>query len=390
MLGEVFFMSVKELLDTEMEDRDLTYVDLAKALNMPLKTIYNIRTSRVEMPSRKFLKKLSDYLKENPYLIVYKSLLSRNISRNLDETSLMYLCKKYGQGLGIEIRNRENDFLFCGAHYKLRTFNSYSLVDGWKYLEFQFWNEQFGIFDFDSSMMNESYPKDIFLNDDIYYKAILQYGISKVQHFDLHKVINYDLTFQDEEIYNRIQKLLPTNKLGFNLNLVLESVPDSLNYNQSVFVDNEDLSFFSKIYTYALAQYFHFSDKPSTDLWIAAFEGDIEVIPYVQPNIGYARSKLIRNDYDLLMENENRKCSPEERLIKYLRKKINCLKNGERDKVDLNYLDYQYVLRPIDATLHQGKTSCGDFKKILKALKPLIEDYYKNIEEEVAVYPFLL
>ena len=90
------------------------------------------------------------------------------------------------------------------------------------------------------------------------------------------------------------------------------------------------------------------------------------------------------------MENENRKCSPEERLIKYLRKKINCLKNGERDKVDLNYLDYQYVLRPIDATLHQGKTSCGDFKKILKALKPLIEDYYKNIEEEVAVYPFLL
>ena len=381
-------MSVKEFLDNMAKKKGITYTDLSAELNMSLQTLYNVRSSKVELPSRKFLKKISDYLKEESYLIVYKSLLSRKISRNLDEPSLLYLCKKYSQGLGIEIRNSENDFLFCGAHYKLRTFNSYSLVDGWDYLEFQFWKEQYSVFNYNLSMMNQSYPKDIFLNDDSYYNAILQYGISKVQKFDSHKVINYDLIFQDEEVYKRIQNLLP-KQTGFKLNLILEPIDNSLSYDTSVFIDEEDLRFFSKIYTYALAQYFHYYMKPSDKLWIAAFEGDIEVIPYVQPNIGYARSKLIRNDYDLLMENEEI-CSSEEDLIKYLRKKIEYLKNGERDKVDLNYLDYQYVLRPIDATLSQGKINCANFRKILKALQPLIEDYYNNIKEEVAVYPFFL
>lgn len=382
-------MSVKEFLDNMTKEKGITYTDLSAELNMSLQTLYNVRSSKVELPSRKFLKKISDYLKEESYLIVYKSLLSRKISRNLDEPSLLYLCKKYSQGLGIEKRDNENNFLFCGAHYKLRTFNSYSLVDGWDYLEFQFWKEQYGVFNYNLSMMNQSYPKDIFLNDDVYCNAILQYGISKVQNFDSHKPINYDLVFNNQEIYYRVQKLIPSNKIGFNLNLVLEQVPDSLSYNQSVFVDTEDVRFFEKIYTYSLAQYFHYYMKPSDELWIAAFEGDIEVIPYVQPNIGYARSKLIRNDYDLLMETEEI-CSSEEDLIKYLRKKIECLKNGERDRVDLNYLDYQYVLRPIDATLSQGKINCGNFRKILKALQPLIEDYYNNIKEEVAVYPFFL
>ncbi len=382
-------MSVKEFLDNITKEKGITYTDLSVGLNMSLQTLYNIRSSKVELPSRKFLKKISDYLNEDSHLIVYKSLLSRKISRNLDESSLMYLCKKFSQGLGIEVRDNENDFLFCGSHYKLRTFNSYSLVDGWDYLEFQFWKEQFSVFDYNLSRIRQVYPKDIFLDNDIYYSAILQYGISKVQKVDSHKVINYDLIFQDEEKYRRIQKLLPM-QTGFKLNLILEPIEDSLNYDTLVIIDEVDKMFFRKIYAYTYAQYSRNKPKPSDGLWIAAFEGDIEVVPYVQPNIAYARSKLIRNDYYLLMEKEDEIYTAEEALINYLRKKIDCLRNGERDKVDLNYLDYQCVLRPIYTTLDQGKINCGDFRKILNALKPLIEDYYNNTKEEVAVYPLFL
>lgn len=232
-------MSVKNFLDEVIEEKGITFAELAKDLDVPLKTIYNVRTSKVEMPSRRFLTKISDYLHEEPYLIVYKSLVGKDISRNIDESSLMYLCEKYSEGLGIEIRNNENNFLFCGAHYKLRTFNSYSLVDGWDYLEFQFWKEQFSVFEYDISKKSQSYPKNIFLNDDVYYCAVLQYGISKAQKFKSHKTLNYELIFRNKEIYDRIQKILPSNKCGFNVNLILKPIEVALTYD-TLIVDDED------------------------------------------------------------------------------------------------------------------------------------------------------
>lgn len=223
-----------------IDEKGITYTELAKELNMPLQTLYNIRSSKGKLPSRKFLKKMSDYLDEEPYLIVYKSLVDRDISRNIDESSLMYLCEKYSEGLGIEIRNSRNDFLLCGSHYKLSSFNSYSLVDGWDYLEFQFWKEQFSVFDYDTSKMNQLYPKNIFLNDDIYYRAVLQYGISKAQEFESHNVINYELIFRDKEMYDKIQNFLPFYKYGFNINLILKPIEDKLTYDTLIVDDDEN------------------------------------------------------------------------------------------------------------------------------------------------------
>lgn len=374
-------MSAKDLLGKIIQEKNMNYELLSKELKVSMQTLYNLRNDNIKNISINLLKKIADYIDDELYLVAYKCLANRDASKCVDENSLMYLCKKYCSGLGIDIKNSKNQFLFCGAHYKKRTSNSYSLVDGWKSLEIQFWKSQF--------KFSKPKPEDIFLNEDVYYRAVLRYGISKAQYVNDKKVINYEIVFQDETIYEKIRKLLP-KRMGFNLNLVFEPVDDSLCFDQLVSIDNEDIEFFTKIYRYPLQYYNWGRNKPSKDLWIAAFEANKVIIPYVQPNIPYAQKRLYSSDYkNLITIDEERDSTPEECLRKYLDRKIECLKNDKSNLIDLNYTDYQIVLRPIDATLNKKNVSIGEYKKILNALNPLIVDFYKNSTEEVD-YPLFM
>lgn len=374
-------MSAKDLLGKIIQDKNMNYELLSKELEVSMQTLYNLRNENIKNISINLLNKIANYTGDDLYLVAYKCLASRDASKFVDENALMHLSKKYCSGLGIDIKNSKNRFLFCGAHYKKRTNNSYSLVDGWKSLEIQFWKSQY--------KFSEPKPEDIFLNEDVYYRAVLRYGISKAQYVDDKKVINYEIVFQDETIYEKIKELIP-KRMGFNLNLVFEPVDDSLRFDQLVSIDNEDISFFTKIYRYPLRYYNWGRNKPSKDLWIAAFEANKVIIPYVQPNIEYAQKRLYSSDYkNLITMDEERNCTPEECLQKYLDRKIECLKNDAFNLIDLNYTDYQIVLRPIDATLNKNNVSIGEYKKILNALNPLIEGFYKNSNEEVD-YPLFM
>lgn len=363
-------MSAKDLLDEITQKKNINYELLTKELKVSMQTLYTFRRGSTKNVSISMVKKLAEYLGEDPSIIAYKALANREASKCLDENSLMYLCKRYCSGLAMDIRSRENHLMFCGLHYKKRTGNSYSLVDGWKNLELQFWKNQYKIDDPD--------PKEIFLNEDVYYQAILQYGISKVLYVNDKKIINYEIIFQDETLYRKVKKLLPA-RTGFNVNLILEPVDASLSFDQVVSIDNDDILFFEKIYQYVHKWYFRSKKEVSNELWIAAFECNKAIVPFVQPNIEYASARLIRKkDYLKILTEEDRKKSPQEQLVQYLEKKVHYLRNGEQEKVDLNYSEYQYVLRPIDATINQGKLSLEKYKMIMEILKPLIEDYYHN------------
>lgn len=364
-------MSLKNYFENLIHEKNITYETLAKELKISSQTLYNLRNDNIKKISRTLLKRLSEYLHEEPYLIIYKSLINKEMSKYVDEDSLIYLCKKYSSGLGIYIRNSKKNLSFCGAYYKPRTYYSYSVVDGWKSLEIQFWDEQF--------KFENSNSKEIFLNDNIYYRAVLQYGISKVQSVDDKNVINYEITFQDETVYEKVKKLLP-RKTGFNINLIFEPIDESLFFENIVSIDENDILFFENIYRYAHDQYYWKKQVASDELWIAAFECNLAIIPFVEPNIEYARARLIRKDeYLRIIAEEDEKKSPQEKLTKYLEQKIMYLKNGNREKVDLDYMEYQYVLRPIDATIHQGCLSLEKYRMIMELLEPLIEDYYRNI-----------
>lgn len=218
-------MSAKELLGEIVHEKNINLEILAKELKVSLQTLYTFRRGSTKNVSISMVKKLAEYLDEDPSIIAYKALANEEACECVDENSLMYLCKKYCSGLAMDIRSRENHLMFCGLHYKKRTGNSYSLVDGWKNLEYQFWNNQYRIY--------EPSPEEIFLDEDIYYRAVLQYGICKVQSVLDKKIINYDIVFQDEILYKKIKELLSI-RTRFNINFIFEPVDKSLSFDQMV------------------------------------------------------------------------------------------------------------------------------------------------------------
>lgn len=383
-------MDVSGFLDKLMEEKQIKLDQLSKELNISLQTLYNLRNGNSNKISRNVLKKLSVFLNVSPEIVAYQCIADRDTSRLIDESALIYLCKKYCSGFGVNIKSKSNNFPFCGAHHKTRTFNSYSLVDGWKTLEMEFWINQYKNHDYQSLRLREKeYPKDIFLNEEIYFAAILSYGISKIRYIKDQKVIYYDIVFSDENVLNKVKGVLP-EQVNPYVNLILETVDNNLMYDQLVSIDNDDVTFFDSIYRFVHERYYWQKKVPSDALWVCALECNKEIVAYVKPNVYYARNKLIRSDFNYFMTNENNHYTKEEELITYLNRKIEFIKQGKKELVDLNYLEYQIVLRPINSTIWQAKPTLGRFKTILKILQPLILDYYDNPIEDYQKYPMFI
>ncbi len=379
-------MSASEYLENVIEKKGISLEKLAEEINVTPPALYNIRKKKNGL-SRNMIKKLSDYLSEKPEKIMYKSLADRYCSRLVDENSLLYLCEKFFEDNVFYCRTKFEEFPFCGAYHSSKSSSiGYSLVDGWNTLEQEFLESQFKISKGDFLISREKYSKELYLDEDTYYRAILRFGIMKaIKAHNNRNVSKYDIIFNDDKIISKIKDYVFELNL-FEINLILKPIESELSYNKLVKIDDDDYEYFVDIFNYTHGQYYWKNEIPSDELWICAFECNKEIIPYVKPSIGYQGSKLIRDDYKLLMENEEKEFASDEWLARYLDRKIEFLKNGKRNELNLDYLEYSIILRPIKSTLDQAEISIGEYKKILKILKPLIDDYYNNYDRSKS-YP---
>ena len=112
-----------------------------------------------------------------------------------------------------------------------------------------------GILDKSLRLREKEYPKDIFLNEEIYFAAILSYGISKIRYIKDQKVIYYDIVFSDENVLNKVKGVLP-EQVNPYVNLILETVDNNLMYDQLVSIDNDDVTFFDSIYRFVHERYY--------------------------------------------------------------------------------------------------------------------------------------
>ena len=361
-------MSVQNLFNEIIEKKHITYEQLSKELKIPYSTITALKNGFTKQLSKKIVLKLSNYLNESESAIIFKSIADREISKICSDNALYHLSNMFCSDLGVDFGYKENQFQFCGAYYKKRSLNSFTLVDDWNMLVTEYWNTNFKkvhpiLFDFQSE-------KEIFLNDEAYLSSILYYGIKKAQSVTNVNVVNYDIIFNDEKTMNKIEHLLPY-KSGININPLIPSLEPQLKYDEYLHINKEDIAFFDSIYRYVTYSNTEFP----INHWIAALQCNKIIIPFVKPNIEYAYAKI--SDAQIseplsLKEVEGLSLNEEYEL--YLNNQITYLQNNP----DTSRLSFQRILSPIYSTVSQGNLTYGQFKLILLALKPIISTYLIN------------
>lgn len=373
-------------LDKILQDKNINSQQLAKMLNISPSSLHSLRTGATKQMSTKTINKLMDLLQCSKQEVLFKSVINRNLCKICSDVALWHISAKQSEGLGVDIGYKTKEYQFCGAYYKKRSLNTYTLVDDWNMLQVEFWNKHFC--EIHPLEFHDDLWQTVFLNEEDYIASVLYFGIRKAQSVSTINVVNYDIVFNDDRTLDFVKSVLPI-KPGININLVLENLSDDLKYDNYVTIDKQDITFWDSLYSYSHT--FWLKKIPVSDeLWIGAFKANLKIVSMVKPNIDYACQKIINNDVDRLLNgieiDENHK---EEYLQEYLIKKVQNIEEGKSDNYDLDhYSEYQQVLRPLDSTISNDGldgVTLGIYKKVLIELIPLIQSYYENTKQNLSM-----
>ncbi|MCD7949306.1 MAG: hypothetical protein LUG12_03455 [Erysipelotrichaceae bacterium] len=212
-------MSVASYITALQEERQLSYMQLAKEIGITYQNMMDLKNGRIAFFSDKVLTKLSLYENKDKADIIYQSI-DKDIYDESSQCSLKYLCQYMADGYSVTFRPNFPDPFKIGVMYfdglisKKRTVNNYTAVDSWETLKIEHMKQYKNI-----EYSRDAYV-DLFINEDMYINSVMNYAISRIDLLHDENIRSYTIIVGNNVKYDLpyIENLIPSRtKLKINI-----------------------------------------------------------------------------------------------------------------------------------------------------------------------------